>query len=158
MNQQQMQYKMEEQAAYSICQIGTQPNQPLLLVNIVQVMQLKKTLKQGTQVILDIAETIQKIWCSKRIRNRYKNALACQCRWEYTLRVKLYKLLESRKVVLQWILAHCGTNGNEKSDKLAKRGASMYQKNLNITHTKKGDNYQVIIYFESRGYMMALTN
>ena len=35
--------------------------------------------------------------------------------------------LEKRRVVLQWIPAHCGINGNEMADKLAKRGATMTQ-------------------------------
>ena len=35
--------------------------------------------------------------------------------------------IESRRVVLQWIPAHCGISGSEKADKLAKRGANMQQ-------------------------------
>ena len=51
---------------------------------------------------------------------------------------KLSKLLESRRVVLQWISADCGISGNEKkADELAKRGASMQQENLPITIKQK---------------------
>ena len=52
---------------------------------------------------------------------------------EYEPRVELAKLIESRRVVLQWIPAHCGISGNEKADELAKRGANMQQQNLPIT-------------------------
>ena len=59
------------------------------------------------------------------------------CHGEYTLRVKLSKLLESRRVVLQWIQAHCGISGNEKADEPAKRGANMQQENIPITKKQK---------------------
>ena len=45
--------------------------------------------------------------------------------------------LEKRKVVLQWIPAHYGINGNEMADKLAKRGAAMTQHDNPITLAKK---------------------
>ena len=45
--------------------------------------------------------------------------------------------LEKRRVVLQWIPAHCGTNGNEMADKLAKRGAAMTQHDNPITLAEK---------------------
>ena len=64
------------------------------------------------------------------------DALACHGEHEL-LRVKLSKLIESRRVVLQWIPAHCGTSGNEKADELAKRGANMQQENLPITIKQK---------------------
>ena len=53
------------------------------------------------------------------------------------LRVKLSMLLENRRVVLQWIPAHCGISGNEKAVELAKRGANMQQENLPITIMQK---------------------
>ena len=52
---------------------------------------------------------------------------ALACHGEHELQVKLSKLIESRRVVLQWIPAHCGISGNEKADELAKRGANMQQ-------------------------------
>ena len=62
---------------------------------------------------------------------------ALACHGEYILRVQLSKLLESRRVVLQWIPAHCGISGNEKADVLAKRGANMQKENLSITIKQK---------------------
>ena len=56
---------------------------------------------------------------------------------EYEVRVKLSKLIERRGFVLQWIPAHCGISGNEKSDELAKRGANMQQEHLPITIKQK---------------------
>ena len=41
MDQQQMQFKMEEQAVCSVYQMETQYNQPRLLVNDVHIMQKK---------------------------------------------------------------------------------------------------------------------
>ena len=82
-----------------------------------------------------------------------KSALdALACHGEHELRVKLSKLIESRRVVLQWIPAHCGISGNENADELAKRGANMQQENLPITIKQK----KTII--ESRRYMMTITN
>ena len=43
---------------------------------------------------------------------------------EHNLRRKLYSILEHRRVVLQWIPAHCSIQGNEH-DRLAKQGANM---------------------------------
>ena len=62
---------------------------------------------------------------------------AVACHGEYDLRVNPSKLIESRRVVLQWIPAHCGISGNEKADELAKRGANMQQANLTITIKQK---------------------
>ena len=66
---------------------------------------------------------------------------ALACHGEYTLRAKLSKILESRRVVLHWIPAQCGISGNEKAKELAKRGASMQQKIPNHNKTEE-DNYQ----------------
>ena len=46
---------------------------------------------------------------------------ALACHGEHELRVKLSKLIESRRVVLLWIPAQCGISGNEKADELVKR-------------------------------------
>ena len=62
---------------------------------------------------------------------------ALACHGEHELRVKLSKIIESRRVVIQWIPAHCGISGNEKADELAKRGATMQQENLPITIKQK---------------------
>ena len=45
---------------------------------------------------------------------------ALACHGEHELRVKLSKLIENRRVVLQWIPAHCGINGNERLMNLLK--------------------------------------
>ena len=45
----------------------------------------------------------------------------------------LHSILEERRVVLQWIPAHCVINGNEMADKLAKKGAAMTQHDNPIT-------------------------
>ena len=37
---------------------------------------------------------------------------------EHNLRRKLYIILEHRRVIIQWILAHCGIKGNEKKNML----------------------------------------
>ena len=59
------------------------------------------------------------------------------CHGGHELRVKLSKLIESRRIVLQWIPSHCGISGNEKADEFAKRGANMQQENLPITIKRK---------------------
>ena len=46
---------------------------------------------------------------------------------------KLHSILGKRRVVLQWIPAHCGINGNEMADKLARKGATMRQYDNPIT-------------------------
>ena len=48
---------------------------------------------------------------------------------EHNLRCKLYSILEHRRVMLQWIAAHCRIKGNEHADRLAKQGT-------NIKHAK----------------------
>ena len=65
-----------------------------------------KALSKGVQAILDIVgnhkEDVVFLTDSKSVLD----ALACH--GEHELRVKLSKLIESRRVVLQWIPAHCG--------------------------------------------------
>ena len=43
-----------------------------------------------------------------------------------------YIILEHRRVILQWIPAHCGIKGNEHANRLAKQGANMEQDELQI--------------------------
>ena len=94
-----------------------------------------KALSQGAQTVLDMVgnheENVLFLTDSKSVLD----ALACH--GEHELRVKLSKLIENRRVVLQWIPAHCGISGNEKEDELAKRGANMQQKNHPITIKQK---------------------
>ena len=78
-------------------------------------------MSQGAQAILDIAEDHKENAVFLTDSKSVLDALSCH--GEYTLRVKLSKLLESRRVVLQWIPAHCGISGNEQADELAKRAA-----------------------------------
>ena len=84
-----------------------------------------KALSQRAQAILDIVgnhkEDVVFLTDSKSVLD----ALACH--GEHELRVKLSKLFENRRVVLQWIPAHCGISGNEKADELVKGGANIRQ-------------------------------
>ena len=56
---------------------------------------------------------------------------------EHNFRRKLYSMLEHRRVVIQWIPAHCGIKGNAHADRLAKQGANMEQEKLPITLKQK---------------------
>ena len=56
---------------------------------------------------------------------------------EHNLRLRLYSILEHRRVVLQWIPAHYGIKGNEHADIFAKHGANMEQEKLSITLKQK---------------------
>ena len=44
---------------------------------------------------------------------------------EHNIRRKLHNILEHRRVILQWIPAHCGIKGNEHANRLAKQGANI---------------------------------
>ena len=48
-----------------------------------------------------------------------------------------HSILRKRRVVLQWIPAHCGINGNGMADKLAKKGAAITQHDNPITLAEK---------------------
>ena len=94
-----------------------------------------KALSQGAQAILDIVgnhkEDVVFLTDSKSVLD------ALVCHGTYTLRVKLSKLIENRRVVIQYILSHCGISGNEKADQPAKRGTNMQQENLPSQYSRK---------------------
>ena len=50
---------------------------------------------------------------------------------------KLQDLANNRRVVLQWVPAHCGVPGNEAADKLAKTGARGRQPENSISYKEK---------------------
>ena len=56
---------------------------------------------------------------------------------EHYLRCKLYIILEQRRVILQWIPAHCGIKGNKHADRLAIQGANMEQDELPVIFKQK---------------------
>ena len=69
--------------------------------------------------------------------------------------------IKSLKTVIQWIPSHCGINGNEKADKLAKEGAQQQQVENSVCYTEmktiikslhntpqKQDNYHQLNRFE----------
>ena len=49
----------------------------------------------------------------------------------------LQSISESRRVVLQWVPAHCGVPGNEAADRLAKKGARESQPDRDLTYREK---------------------
>ena len=49
----------------------------------------------------------------------------------------LQKISETRRMVLQWVPAHCGVPGNEAADQLAKKGASERQPDRDLTYGDK---------------------
>ena len=50
------------------------------------------------------------------------------------LRDTLQQLCNQRRVVLQWIPAHCGIPGNEKADSLARAGSDLPQPQVNLSY------------------------
>ena len=56
---------------------------------------------------------------------------------EHHLRRKLYSILGHRRVILPWITAHCGFQGNAHAIRLAKQGATMEQEERPITLKQK---------------------
>ena len=52
---------------------------------------------------------------------------------------KLQKVVKTRRVVLQWVPAHCGIPGNETADELAKQGAREEQPDNRVSFAEKND-------------------
>ena len=48
----------------------------------------------------------------------------------------LQEVARGRRVVLQWIPAHCGVPGNEQADRLAKEGAGQEQPNNSVSYSE----------------------
>ena len=71
---------------------------------------------------------------------------------EHNIRRTLYSILEHRRVIIQWIPAHCGIKGKEHADRLAKHGANMEQEKLPITLKQKKTCS------EQRRYQMTITH
>ena len=94
-----------------------------------------KALEQGAQAVIDLTNTNSEDVVFLTDSQSVLDSLA----WhgEHNLRRKLYSILEHRRVVLQWIPAHCGIKGNEHADRLAKQGAFMEQEKLPITLKQK---------------------
>ena len=90
-----------------------------------------KALEQGTQAVIDITDANSE---DVVFLIYYRSVLDSQAgHGEHNHRRKLYSILEHRRVVLQWIPAHCGIKGSEHADRLAKQGANMEQEELPIT-------------------------
>jgi len=49
----------------------------------------------------------------------------------------LHQLSDTCRVAIQWIPAHCGIPGNEKADKMAKKGAQSEQPNTSVSYSEK---------------------
>ena len=84
-----------------------------------------KALEQGAQAVMDPTDTNSEDVVFLTDSRSVLDSLARH--GEHNLRRKLYSILEHRRVILQWIPAHCGIKGNEHADILAKQGANMEQ-------------------------------
>ena len=94
-----------------------------------------KALEQGAQAMIDLADANSENVVFLTDSRSVLDSLAGH--GEHNLRRKLYNILEHRRVVLQWIPAHCGIKGNEHADRLAKQGSNMEQEKLLITLKQK---------------------
>ena len=94
-----------------------------------------KALEQGAKAVIDLTDANSENVVFLTDSRSVLDSLAGH--GEHNLRRKLYSILEHRRVVLQWIPAHCGIKGNEHADRLAKQGANMEQEKLPITLKQK---------------------
>ena len=69
-----------------------------------------KALEQGVQAVIDLADANSENVVFLTDSRSVLDSLAGH--GEHNLRRKLYSILEHRRVVLQWIPAHCGIKGN----------------------------------------------
>ena len=93
-----------------------------------------KALEQGAKAVDDLTDQTSDVVFLTDSRSALD---AIQNQNEpYLMRI-LNGSLEKRRVVLQWIPAQCGINGNEMAYKLAKRGAAMTQHDNPITLAEK---------------------
>ena len=90
-----------------------------------------KALEQGAQAVIDLTDTNSEDVVFLTDSQPVSDSLAGH--GEHNLRRKLHIILEHRRVILQWIPAHCGIKVNEHADRLAKQGANMEQEKLPIT-------------------------
>ena len=93
-----------------------------------------KALEQGAKAIDDLTDQTTDVVFLTDSRSAL-DALHNQS--EPHLSRILHSILGKRRVVLQWIPAHCGINGNEMADKLAKKGATLTQHDNPITFAEK---------------------
>ena len=56
---------------------------------------------------------------------------------ETDLYKKLQEVSRNRRVALQWVPAHCGIQGNERADQLAKAGAQLEQPQSKLSYQEK---------------------
>ena len=94
-----------------------------------------KAIEEGAQAVIDLTYTNSEDVVFLTDSLSVLDSMAGH--GEHNLRRKLYSILEHRRVILQWIPAHCGINGNEHADRLAKQGAKMAQEKLPITLKQK---------------------
>ena len=97
-----------------------------------------KALEQGAQAVIDLTDTNSEDVVFLTYSQSVLDSLAGH--GEHNLRRKLYSILEHRRVILQWIPAHCGIKGNEHADRLAKQGANMEQETPNYTKSENNNN------------------
>ena len=69
-----------------------------------------KTLEQGAQAVIDLTDTNSEDVAFLTDSRSVLDSLAGH--GEHNLRRKLYIILEHRRVIQQWIPAHCGIKGN----------------------------------------------